>query len=277
MTAPKIDPEKLAALLDGRMNEADRRELMSRMANSPEDLALIADVAAARRDSNPGVAPISDAPSRRVGWRMGGRGWMAIAAGIVGITTVTVLARRDSSGTRALPKDLDFVMWDRSRGSGAASASSYGARSWRVGARITDLELAITARDSVKTRAFAGEIRDLLADPRLIGAQAYFGRVADSPRADPRDLTSYLREGRSALVTPLDTNVIRLGAWVERARVAAHQGDSAFFKTAASRQSVSDLVALNAPYARELAAAINAANLSVVKDKLAELLQAVGR
>jgi hypothetical protein len=278
LNRPKIDPEKLAALLDGRMNEADRRELMSGVANSPDDLALIADVAAMNREMHSEVTNISDTRTKRRPWLVRQRGWIAIAAGIVGITTLTMLGRRDRPRPQPWPKGIDFVVWDKTRGpSEGPRPSSATARSWRVGARIADLDLAIAAHDSMRIRLFAREIRDLLEDHLLLGAQTYFARVADSAGADSRTLARLTRDARQLLGAPLDSHAGRLGEWVESARVAALRGDSAFFTTAESRRAAADLVSLDAPGARELAAEINAANLAPLKDRLAALLETMGR
>jgi hypothetical protein len=47
---PSIDPERLAAFLDGRLDEGERAKLLAEIADSPEALDLLADTAAVLRE-----------------------------------------------------------------------------------------------------------------------------------------------------------------------------------------------------------------------------------
>ncbi|HLM69081.1 MAG TPA: hypothetical protein VK358_16195, partial [Longimicrobium sp.] len=170
------DPQRLAALLDERLSGAERDELLARLADSDEDLALFAEAAAVQREleeedeaaSVPGVLPLRPAarPARGLNRR-----WLAAAAVVAGLALVPLAWRATQDGAvrepaqavamledRAggLPADWDVRPWSGTRGGGDNPADD--ALSVQVGAYVVDLDLAVRARDAGATRMLSQRI-----------------------------------------------------------------------------------------------------------------------
>lgn len=278
MNRSVIDAEKLAALLDGRLSEAERVETLARLAKSPEELALLADVDAVVRAESVAatqpIIPISAARSARRPLRLPQSGWIALAAGIAAAAAFMVLPRRHSEWqARGLPPDMDFAMWGVARGATPPPPSSDSARSWRIGALQSDLSAAIASGDGTRASRFASGIAALLADSRMSVAASYYRRIADSSTAGASRLESLARDGRQATETLLDPALLRLAAWTEKARIAAHQHDASLFKIWETTRALAELRAWNASLATDVERHIAAANWVVLEATLAALLQ----
>jgi hypothetical protein len=221
----RIDPQLLAALIEGRLSEPRRSELLARLAKSPDDLALIADVATVSAEGQPSITPIADRGSRKR-WRPGNLGWLAIAAAVVGVTTISVL-QREATQERGLPPDLAFAFpsWRGSTRGDAVPIDSV-ALSWRVGTRLADLDAAIAARDSARVAEFAREIETLLSAASAGLASTVFGSIADSAGADSEQLERLAKLGRDGLTRRVDPRITSLATWMEETRIAAY-GDTA--------------------------------------------------
>ncbi|HEV7591175.1 MAG TPA: hypothetical protein VGO40_23895, partial [Longimicrobium sp.] len=167
MNGSPIDPERLGALLDGRLTGRERAELLARVAASDEGMEVFADALAvtdelegedrraAEAAADPRVLPFRS-PVRRPAWRPGPR--LALAASLAAVAVGVAawgIGRRgavsDDPGRYAallarpgLPAGWDAAPWTAARAAGEALAPR--ARAVRVGARITDLETAAAAR-----------------------------------------------------------------------------------------------------------------------------------
>jgi hypothetical protein len=267
MKKADIDPERLAALLDKRLDARERAALVAQLAAS-DDATLdaladaiavtqelegggAADADAARAGAIPAEAPAPKAAPRRrpVYLRP-----LAIAAALAAIVLVpwgwarlrapgAVTPQELALASEAqLPEAWDGAPWGAQRGSGAAL--SHQALSVRVGSRATDLEIALRSSDP-RAETIAREIAATLSD--ATGAQpaaAMYRTIAAGNGVADR-----LRRARDAwrVAAPvLDDDHAALGAWLEAARLAAMRGNVAFFQSARSRRVMDRAAAIGA-------------------------------
>jgi hypothetical protein len=301
VSEPTVDPERLAALLDGRVSDAERAELMARLSSSPEMLAVLADAAAAQGELGSASDEEGRAPVARRRFRFlspAAIGWLAAAA-VVAAVAVPLLRRGESFGQdptayarllssydQGLPTGWDVRPWGVTRSSNQAVTAE--GRSWRLGARLTDLELAVVNRDTVMA-SLARDVASLLADVPLSGmAAATFQQLAERASAANTDLSTLLVRGREQLesVAAVDRSALRFGAWIEAARVAAVRKDSAFYATTETRHAMNNLARVDplAPDAREALVSLRTAlddkgvrDWHTVQRSLNELLAVVAR
>ena len=189
------------------------------------------------------------APERhipRVPWRPLS---LALAAGIVlAVATPWGLRRLRSRHNNDLPEFIALVtsrdsmlppgwngrLWSDARGANTPMSST--ARGVRLGARLVDFTVASRAGDS-SAAAIARDIATIVAPiPTASDAAAYytargFGKVDTTARN--RDNDAATEVARLA-----GTDAVRLGAWLEAARLAAARNDDAFFREAGSRAGV---------------------------------------
>lgn len=273
MTDPTLDPERLAALLDGRLSPAERDEVVRRLGTSAEALEIHADAAAVLRElENEGMRPPTALPvaaadarpsageTKAWRWTRSSSIRLALAAGLVFVAIVPLVMRTTGttgptdtvrttrampaeSGTPAvaalssanggLPSGWNGQPWSSVRGSEAPITPA--ARAVRLGALFTDLELAIRARDSAGTAALAGAAAVLLADLPATGpAASAFRGIAARAADGVADGLTRLAVADAATTPLLDSAALAQGRWLEAARVAAARGDAAFFRNAAS-------------------------------------------
>jgi hypothetical protein len=249
VTEATPDPERLASLLDGRLNEAQRAELLALLASSDEVLEAYMDAVAVTLEleetsAQPDVIPLRRNPRTR-GWRWPDGRWLALAALVVGLALIPVLMnRRGAPDLRdpgqfvalleteraGLPPGWNDRPWSTTRG--AADPLTPRARAVRVGARLTDLELAVNAGDSAATALLAAEIAALLEDVPASGPLAALYRdVGRRAGQSPDQLNSLLEQGRDWVAQLLGEDYVSLGAWAEAARVAAARRDTEFFRS----------------------------------------------
>ena len=239
-----IDPERLAALIDGRLNADERTALLAELEASPEAFEIYNDaVAALREGDTASAASITTAtpPARRAPrWLRAYAPAMALAAVLVIAVALPMMRRGGSSGLeepRAVaalvgPAGDATTIWQRTpwnESRGPAEALSARARGVRIGARIVDLELLARARDTSTTRIALQLAALLEAIPAGgVAASAYRSLAAQgdvSPSGDALGSAASFAE-RVAGVLP-----VRVGAWIEAARIAAAQRNAAFFQS----------------------------------------------
>lgn len=247
-----VDPERLAALLDGRLDERQRAEVLERLASSDEAFEAYADAVAATReleasDEAEGVTPLAPRRGRRW-WRRPGGHWLAIAATVAGVTVSTVLWTRlrapdlDDPGRFAmlleaegagLPAAWDARPWSVTRGPGDPLTPE--ARAVRLGVRLTDLEVAVRGGDP-RVPELAAEIGALLEDVPAAGpVAAVYREVGRRSGESPERLEPLLEQGRVAVARAAGEDYVRLGAWAEAARIAAARRDEEFFRSRETR------------------------------------------
>lgn len=264
MTAHKIDPEQLAALLDGRLDDATRADVLSRLAASQDDVELFADAAAIMGEVSPAPAPAHPAPTDlpRVA-RWPARRWLTLAAGIAGIAIwLTLRARTGQLGSdephqllasldtraRGLPPNWDGAPWVATRG--IAPPLTPDARAARLGAALTDLTLASQSHDP-RAPSISESIAALLIDiPGGAPAAALYHQVARLLSADSTAAAAPLiSQGWQSVTQLTDAPHLRLGAWLEAARIAATNHDPQFFAAPQSRAVLDDALAQLPPTA----------------------------
>lgn len=271
------DPERLAALLDGRLSGAERDELLARLADQDEDLALFAEAAAIQReleaedgvgadtpvhasaadaepaDAEPGVIPLRRPEAARRGVD---RRWLAVAAVVAGIALVPLAWRASQGGGVREPAQAVAMLGNSSAGlpvgwndnrpwsntRGGADGLSDEARAARVGAWIVNLELAVRTRDAEATRQLVATIAAALTEANASGtyAASQFQALADRAGADPAELLPALHDASDAAADAVDEDRFALGAWAEAARFAAAGRDVAFFRDARTGRTLSE-------------------------------------
>jgi hypothetical protein len=260
----KIDPERLAALIDGKLTGAERDEVIAQLARSDEAYDVFVDAADVVRELEDEDQPARTDPSNVVPfrpalpwWRRGSTRLLALAAGLVGIaalswTLMPRLASRNgngdwpvallSDGASGLPQSWTDVAWPRTRAS--TEVLTDHSRAVRIGARLVDLELALRKPDQ-RAAGFAEEIASLM-DGIPVGAASatWYRSIAQGARqgsAPPANELSTMRASTESVAGPRPA---RLGAWAETARIAAMRRDASFFSSEAFRADLERALAV---------------------------------
>jgi hypothetical protein len=256
---PMIDPERLAALIDGRLGAAERRAILNQLASADEEtLAAFADAVAVRGELDDGtvVRAPDGAWHRRPRWTRAA--WLSAAAAIVAAAGIGGYAWRTSIDTYEDPtRYSDFVqgaglespamhLWTTRGGSAAPSARSE-ALAVRIGACITDLGLAARTGDAAAREIVASIIRTLSDVDGSTNAIAKYRRVEADLRAGARPGEDQLRDAARSAALAAGPSATRAGAWVQAARVAAARQDRAFFAHAASRAVLDSITRAQLP------------------------------
>ena len=250
MTRP-IDPERLAALIDGRLDPKARADVLEELDASPEAIEVFADAATVQCEME------SSGKRKAARWRRGPVFWAALAAALA-FAVVTPLVWR---GSRARPVDpLELAMrlkgrvgsgfvlregpWDVTRGGGAGAVTPTGV-AVRVGARLVDLAVLAQAGDSAAAASVALEIGALLRGAPVAGVgEMAFGNIATT-RTAKGQLTQLPGAARAAEAA-VDAEALRAGAWLEAAYLAAASGDEAFFGQPGAEAAIRELSSLTA-------------------------------
>lgn len=266
MTDPMTNAERLAALLDGRLDPQRRDELLGELAASEDDFDAYADAVAITAElegATPEVTPIHAAPSRRRG--LAPR-WLALAAVLAGIALAPWLWTRFAADrgdlvaveAGALPPGWDASPWGTTRGAGDPLTPE--ARAVRLGVRVVDVELAVRGLDPA-TAQLATETAMLLEGiPGAAPAASIYREVSRRAGEPAEALEPLLRDGREVVPQLAGEERVRLGAWIESARIAAATRDRGFFASRATRSQLERMARDPSlpPAARSAAARIQA-------------------
>jgi hypothetical protein len=288
----RVNPETLAAFLDGTASPEEREGVLRTIASSKEAYARFLEAAAVHRelpstlavapDATPGDTATPRPTAQEVANARWFRRWQAIpvllAAGAAAVlitraflgsepqsiqlVQATSLTREMGSGalTRTFGDGWNQPPWSAVRG----SETSVGSRSlsFRAGARYAELELAARASDSAGVISSADAIAGLLATTEAGAAlAATFGDMARAPDfGRRRQRASAARRLRASLGAE---GWFDLGVWAETARLAVAARDTAFFDArgrAASelRRILQPRVATSAPRNAEWAPVVDA-------------------
>ncbi|MDB4916618.1 MAG: hypothetical protein JWM95_4262 [Gemmatimonadetes bacterium] len=238
-TPTPIAPERLAALIEGRLSGADAAALRVELASADDDtLAAYGDAIAIAGDNSSIPALRS-----RFTWRNGTL--LAMAATIV----VAVALQR-----RALPQAdyqpqrlatvvgsqaarLDAPVWSAMRG--GATSLSRTVISARAGALLMDLEIAQANIEAGAMQRLARELTALVGElpGGVVAATAYKAGGTLSP--------TDRRVAGEQVVRLLDGRIARAATYLEAARLATSSGDSLFFE----RQPPAPITSLDADIA----------------------------
>ena len=234
---PAIDPQRLAALVDGKLSLEDRTELLDRLGRSPEDLALLADVAAISRES--GDAGVVSLEHRRMRgpWRQP-RTWLAIAAVAAGIALAPWYLMRGPDALAGLPDGWNRDPWGGVRGAGG-DAIPDEERAVRVGVRLTQLDVSLAGGDTAGA-SLARDLARLIAvvpgsAPTVSLLETAAASASAGNASEARDAVADARDGVYVL---LDSSRVALGAWAERARLAARAQNEDFFTSDDTRAAL---------------------------------------
>jgi hypothetical protein len=255
----QIDPERLAALLDGRLSAVERDHLLAEIAASGDSYDDLVEASAlltamSGRSARPSrmeppdrtvvatLAPRSAAPRRR---RLVTYVPVFVAAGIVAVLLVvrhpgsatapsaTDVARTLSlhgpaganSVASTLGADWDEPGWSATRG--ASETLLPRARAFRAGARFAELQLALASHDTTAIHVSANSLVPLASEVETgapVAARAAL--LARTSGVRPSDQTKVAAELRELFGEP---TWFDLGAWSEAARLAARARQAAFF------------------------------------------------
>ena len=243
--SPKVDPEKLAKLLDGRLTGTERDEALAQLEGDPDAREAFSDAAAALAELEqsdatapaPETAKVLELRPQRA--RVRREIWIAIAAVLV-IAAALQLSKRGRAANElpsvdrmvaSLPSNVTSSTddwrtrpWREFRGSGQPITRR--GRAVRVGALIVELE-ALASRGDSAAPGDASQIAALVDEyPGGSSAGDAFRALADTQAV--RDVARR-REAARAAETLVRANELRLGAWLEAGRIAAGRGDTAFF------------------------------------------------
>ena len=252
MNQPGIDAEKLAALIDGRLDERERAQLLARLASSEDAVEVYADAAAAVRELESGegkALPLS--PVRRADrWRIPARRWLAAAAILAGVAVGGPLLwmRQQPSGPDEPGRFIEPLIRDPSgRGITLSDASPWStvrgagepltpdARAARLGARIVDLELAVWSGDTASARLATEAAALLEGIPAGAPAATMYRVIAGRAGAPAEELEPLLERARGAASELAGGELVQLGAWTQAARIAAARRDADFFRARETR------------------------------------------
>lgn len=238
-TGPVLDPETLAALMEGRLSDEERTRVLALLAESDADLEVLADatVAEAAVDESTTVT-LPTTPAPKPSWGFPARRWLALAAVLVGLITVPFLLTGPGGGGADELASLRTALMgvpplasgdplpvavggERVRSDGTSAlldSLSAPARAFRRGtlwAQLTVLEPA--ARPDSGPRAALGAL--------LLGSGAAAEPlVAAWLRAD--DEESWLAAARALAAVEGHPGAFRLGVAAERISLAL-AGDAA--------------------------------------------------
>lgn len=300
------DPERLAALLDNRLDGAERDALLAHLADSDDDLALFAEAAAIQREleaedeaeaAGPAVLPLRPAVPVRRGVD---RRLLALAAVLAGVALLPLAWRASRAGPVQEPSQavammqdpagrlpdgwVDRPAWSGTR-SGSGDSQSEAVRSVRFGARMVDLEVAIRSGDAGTTAVLATRVAEELRSASASGIfAADFDALTRQAGAPPAELLPLLERGSENAALAVEADWFALGAWTEAARLAAHREDAVFFREGRSRRTLARAAKLvgDDEAARSAVAEIRAALASdtpawpELKAALNRLMYAVG-
>jgi hypothetical protein len=278
--------ERLATLIDGRLDERRREEVLAELAASRDELEAYADAVAITAEleaSQQGVtsthaakpertpAPIHAAglegtPTRVTplpaahaeGLKTGvtpfrapasrksrvPRRWLALAAVLAAVALAPWLWTRFAAerGDPArlvaggLPAGWEASPWGATRGAG--DPLTRDARAVRLGARLVDLDLAVRGRHP-ETAALASETAALLDGIGAATPAARIYREVARRAGEPAtELEPLLNEGREVVPFYAGEERVKLGSWVEAARIAAANRDRRFFASRATRSQL---------------------------------------
>ena len=256
-SASMASAEQLALLLDRRLSDDERARLLASIEADAEAREVLADAAAVLEELNESPHNVeggrSSAPSPWLRLRVRREVWLAAAAVLVIAVAVPVVngIRKPASlppvGTIAFALErgnsasiTTLRPWREFRG--ADQPLSSRGRAVRLGALLTDLELFAATGDTAAA-SIAAQIA--IAVDEYPGGTA----VGDSYRSMIRsgsvhDAPTRAR-GTQVAEALVGERALRLGGWLEAARIAATRRDSAFFErpTTATALSVATEVA----------------------------------
>ena len=316
MNEPVIDDARLAALLDGRLDAAEREQALARIADSDDDYQVFADAAAILREHEAqGVAAVPEEaqpespeaegtrviPLRRRARAWPTAAWGALAAVLVAVALIPVLraragdpydparlAARVDSGRARLPAGWTGDRpWPVPRGGGPPRREySDEMVAARVGALMVDLEVAVRSRDTTTIAPLAQEVgRVLNGGGSSSFAAPPYDTIASLAGEPPQRLAERLKDARQGVSEILLKEYVDAGAWTEAALLAAAARDEQFLRRRESRAEIDRIARMRlgdkgraaAERVRDAMAAERALDWTAVYGGLRDVLRALSR
>jgi len=248
----EFDPDLLAAFIDGRLSGAERERVVKLLSESEAAFEVYADAVRARMylDAD-AIIPIPVRPPvtvRRPRWLTTGAPLAAAAALLIAVLprvvsnpAATFAMRAESIAQPltdrpqlavALRSALDEPRWSATRGGVSAFVDSTAAL--RLGARATDLQVALAVGDREGAHRVVAEMVNLLDSVNLSdAARAEYGEIRK--RIATGDSTSALI-GAAATADEhlrdfLDSRWYGVGKWLAAGELAARAHSADFFKS----------------------------------------------
>jgi hypothetical protein len=254
----EFDAELVAAFIDGKLSGADRERVVRLLAQSEEAFEIYADAVRARADLHAdGIIPFEPpvpVPPRRTWWLKVGAPLAAAAALLIAVlprvisnSAATFAMRAESIAqpltdrpqlAMALRSAMDEPRWSATRGGVATVVDSTAAL--RLGARATDLQVALAVGDRERASRMAAEMVDLLDSVNL----------SDAARAEYADLRQHITTGDSLSLVQaaatadehlrefLNSRWYGIGKWLAAGELAARTHSADFFKSSETERFI---------------------------------------
>lgn len=249
---PKVDPETLAAFLDGRLSPEERAEVMEHLATSEDDYEAFLEavhVLGALEESDATGPDVAGPRRSESGWRVPGARALAAAAAVAVVALGVWLVSRAGPPTDGTPVALvasldtdptglpgwDEPAWPVLRSPDALLAPRE--RAFRLGVRHAHLAAAARADLDEASRRLAGELTTLASElPGGGPLAALYRRIGELP-SGAEEAADLRREAWLATEGAAPTAELRLGAWVGAARLALLAEDLSWFRSPAAREA----------------------------------------
>jgi len=248
----EFDPDLVAAFIDGKLSGAERERVVRLLAESEEAFEIYADAVRARADLQAdGIVPFPTPvpiPRPRPRWLTAGAPLAAAAALLIAVlprvvsnpaATFTMgaesiarpLTDRPQLAT-SLRSALDEPRWSATRGGVSTFVDTTAAL--RLGARATDLEVAIAVGDRERAGRLVTEMVELLDSVTLSDAtRAEYGKLHQ--RITTGDSISSIKAAAATadehLSDFLDSRWYGTGKWLAAGELAARAHSADFFKS----------------------------------------------
>jgi len=247
----EFDPDLVAAFIDGKLSGAERERVVRLLAESDDALEIYADAVRARADLHAdGIVPFPTPvpiPVRRPRWLTAGAPFAAAAALLIALLprvlsnpAATFAMRAESIAqpltdrpqlAMALRSALDEPRWSATRGGVSTFVDSTAAL--RLGARATDLQVALAIGDRERASRVAAEMVELLDSVDLSDAtRAEYGELRQ--RITTGDSISSISAAATAdehLHDFLNSRWYGMGKWLAAGELAARTHSADFFKS----------------------------------------------
>ncbi|HEU4885229.1 MAG TPA: hypothetical protein VFT45_23405 [Longimicrobium sp.] len=238
MKEPNEDDERLAALLEGRVQANQREDMLARLAAADDDYEVFAGTAGVLRaleEEDARGRPPRVPSMGRGGWR---RTTIAVTGTVVLLLVLGVVWKGRAPSLTRTPQQLALAAYPSAQGlppewrvptpsngvRGARTSAERKARAVYNGALLVDLSIAIRTRDTARTRELAGRLHASV-DRGVDGTALH--RIAEHPGAPADSLSALLEQAMAGVKDP--RGPLELGAWLEAARLAANQRNADFF------------------------------------------------
>lgn len=237
MGEDRIDPERLAALIDGRISSVERAKVLADLDANDEARELLAEVEGLLEEA--GDRQTAQSQERRRFRSVALVAAIGLAASVTLVLVRSTSSADDSSaieisqmvGTAAPGNAAGLFNWQPAAWDALRAESvnlTTGGRAIRAGARLTDLAYG-TAHDTMIATRARRELRELLAP---VPASGPIIRLLAEPTSGDVDRAA------AAIAGLLGIREVRDGAWLEAARLAVAGRQAAFFFAPGANDSI---------------------------------------